>query len=289
METTKNCLLCKHEESSLFDKREMHGLEVNNRICKNCGFVYLSPRMTEEELDQFYKNEYRTLYHGQEAPTPADLNTQQQRADHLLSLVKNENQNITRHLDIGSSSGVLLKTIIKGFNCIGIGVEPGDSYRDYAESQGLKIYASLEQLKKDEKEKFDLISMSHVLEHMPDPIALLSELSGLLTEEGKLLVEVPNLYGHTSFEISHLSSFSPHTLAEIFKQAGYKDLKIKVHGTPRSKILPLYLTLLASPNNEAEKQEIIPERFVPAKRKLGMLNQKIMGRLFPKKAWLPKI
>ena len=133
METTKNCLLCKHEESSLFDKREMHGLEVNNRICKNCGFVYLSPRMTEEELDQFYKNEYRTLYHGQEAPTPADLNTQQQRADHLLSLVKNENQNITRHLDIGSSSGVLLKTIIKGFNCIGIGVEPGDSYRDYAE------------------------------------------------------------------------------------------------------------------------------------------------------------
>ena len=68
METVKNCLSCNQEETCLFDKREMHGLEINNRICKNCGLIYLSPRMTEEELDQFYKNEYRTLYHGQEEP-----------------------------------------------------------------------------------------------------------------------------------------------------------------------------------------------------------------------------
>ncbi len=289
MEIIKNCHLCKHTDSTLFDKREDHGIEINNRICKNCGFVYLSPRMTEEELDQFYKNEYRTLYHGQEEPTPADLNTQQLRADHLLSFVKMEKLDISRHLDIGSSSGVLLKTFIEGYDCEGIGVEPGDSYRAYAEKQGLKNFSSLEKIKKGENKKFDLISMSHVLEHMPDPIAFLSELAELLTEEGKVLVEVPNLYGHTSFEISHLSSFSPHTLAEIFKQAGYTDLKIKVHGTPRSTILPLYLTLIASPSKMLKKPEVLPERLVSIKRKLGMLNQKIMGRLFPKKAWLPKI
>lgn len=289
MEKIIHCLLCNSNEKSLFDKRNMLGQEISNQICKNCGFVYLSPRMTEEELDKFYKNQYRTLYHGQEAPTDADLNTQQQRADHLLSFARENQLKISRHLDIGSSAGILLKTFREGFDCAVVGVEPGDGYRMHNENQQLTIYPSLDALREKGEDKFDLISMSHVLEHIPDPTSFLSELCDLLTEDGVVLVEVPNLFGHTSFEISHLTSFSKHTLGEIFNQSGYDTIQLKVHGNPRSKILPLYLTILAKPQEGIKKRKVVPEKLVPIKRKIGMFNQKVMGRLFPSKAWLPKI
>ena len=82
-ETVKSCPLCGSDKSAHFDRRRVHEIEVVNRICEGCGFVYQSPRMTEAELNEFYAAEYRRVYQGDEGPSPADLNTQRARAASL--------------------------------------------------------------------------------------------------------------------------------------------------------------------------------------------------------------
>ncbi len=283
------CLLCGHSHSKPFDRTQFHNREVLNRICTNCGLVYQSPRMTEEELNEFYKAEYRKIYQGGEGPSQEDLNTQKARAESLNNFAQQHIDQISRHLDIGASAGALLGHFQNTFNNHSVGIEPGEAYRMHAQSQGLKVYNSLNDLQRNKEANFDLISMSHVLEHIPDPVDYLRNLrEEILTPDGWLLIEVPNLYAHVSFEIAHLLSFSPHTLEQTLEQAEFKVVKMIEHGWPRSQIIPLYLTVLARPSQKQKQTRVRPERMVSIKRKLGFLRKRILTRLMPKRAWIPK-
>lgn len=278
----KKCPLCAASASRVFDRQMFRGHEVTNRLCDNCGLVYQSPRMTAAELDEFYAREYRQVYQGGEGPTQKDLFLQNGRADSLLHFLAGENVTPSHHLDIGCSSGILLQRIRDHFGCDVVGVEPGDAYRAYAQQQGLQVYPDLDAL----EGHFDLISMAHVLEHIPDPVAYLSDLRmEHLSPSGWILVEVPNLYSHDSFEIAHTASFSAHTLRQVIQQAGFELVTLMRHGRPRSYLLPLYLTALAQPNGG--KVIISPERNVAMKRRLGMLWRRVIQRLFPQRAWVP--
>jgi len=298
--------LCGETGSRIFDQRSFRGFPVTNRICENCGFVFQSPRMTEVELQEFYAAEYRRLYQGSEGPAVKDLATQAQRARHLLDFLQ---RNTTRSdafnedslfLDIGSSSGKLLECFGQAFNCRVVGVEPGDAYRREAQSRGLDVYATLEGFEQSGQYPCSLVSLIHVLEHLPDPIPYLVHIrQKLLQPGGWLLLEVPNLYAHDCFEVAHLASFSSHTLAETLKQAGFEIVVLKKHGSPRSRLLPLYLTLLArpkpdlapsaqeSPASPAVQREISPEHNVQIKRRVGMFQRRALSRLFPSLAWIP--
>ena len=281
------CPLCGHPKNSLFDQRGFRGHDVTNRLCRNCGLVFQSPRMTATELDQFYEAEYRRTYQGDEGPSKKDLNTQRARAAALLAFMNGQVQKIGRHLDIGSSTGELLQAFQKAFGSQLVGVEPGESYRRHSQTQGLKIFLSLEDLKRSNVERFNLITMAHVLEHLPDPVTYLGNLrEEILTPDGWLLLEVPNLYAHDSFEVAHLFAFSAHTLREIVRQAGFEVVVLKRHGAPRSHILPLYLSLLARPASRKQPIPLRPERMVSLKRRLGMFRRRLLSRIFPQQAWL---
>lgn len=289
-ERVTQCLLCGHPHSKLFGRTQFHGHEALNRICTNCGLVYQSPRMTEEELNEFYKAGYRKMYQGGEGPSQEDLNTQKARAKSLNNFAQKHINQISRHLDIGASAGMLLLSFQNAFNNHSVGIEPGKAYREYAQSQGLKVYSSIDELNRNEEANFDLISMSHVLEHIPDPVEYLRSLrEEVLTSDGWLLIEVPNLYAHDSFEIAHLLSFSPHTLKQTLERSGFSVVEMKKHGWPRSQIIPLYLTALARPLQNQKPTKIRPERMVSIKRKLGMLQRRIVTRVNPKRAWIPKV
>ncbi len=282
----KKCPLCQSEKNFLLDQRQFRGDQVVNRLCENCGLVFQSPRMTPDELDDFYAREYRQVYQGEEGPTKKDLFVQNGRADSLLAILSKNKVNPKSYLDIGCSSGILLQRFRDHFACDVIGVEPGDAYRKYAQKQGITVYEDITDLSES---GFDLISMAHVLEHLPDPVAYLAELrKDYLTPSGWLLIEVPNLYSHDSFEIAHMTSFSEHTLRQILSKAGFQVVALKKHGHPRSKILPLYLTALVQPQDEGVKEyEVRPERNVALKRRLGMLWRRILQKLSPQNAWVP--
>jgi len=245
--------------------------------------------MSEDELRSFYQNEYRQVYQGSENPVQKDLSVQKKRSSFLIKALNEYGiENINRHLDIGSSSGILLERVVEEFQCQVVGIEPGKAYRSYAESRGLKVYATLEEVKQAKELPFDLISMVHVLEHLPDPVDYLNKLkSKWLISAGILLIEVPNLYAHDSFEVAHLTSFSQFTLEETLKKAGYAIKSLLKHGQPRSNLIPLYITLLATPiENSHEMYKVHRERGIRMKRRSGMAHRRIIERLFPKHAWL---
>jgi len=287
-ELVKNCPLCEEKGFHLFDRRQFRGFEVVNQICDNCGLVFQSPRMTEAELNGFYAREYRDLYQGAEGPTPKDLLIQNGRADSLIAFLNDQVIVPSRYLDTGCSAGILLKRFEKQYACNVTGVEPGDAYRNHVLKQGLKVYSSLDDLAQVHEGRFDLISMAHVLEHIPNPVEYLSDLrTRYLTPDGRLLIEVPNLYTHDSFEIAHSISFSSHTLQETLKKAGFEIVATKKHGQPRSELLTLYLTFLAQPSEDnISSYQVHPEQNVPLKRKLGMFWRHILERLIPHRTWI---
>ena len=165
-----------------------------------------------------------------------------------------------------------------------IGIEPAKVYRAYCEARGLAVVSDLESLSHG---RFDLITMAHVLEHLPGPVDYLREIrDNWLTEDGTLLVEVPNLYGHPSVEIPHLFCFSSGTLSYALARSGYEVTRMARHGSPRSKLIPLYLTAIAKPAKDVQTRKPGP-RLVRLKRSIGMAWNRTASRVAPGLAWLP--
>jgi len=284
--TVEQCPLCAGSQSSLFDQRTFRQQSVTNRLCTHCGMVFQSPRMADAELDAFYQAEYRQLYQGDAGPNANDLAIQRGRTQALVEFAHAVIKPGTRHLDIGCSSGLLLQGFAERYATTPVGIEPGDAYRSYAQSAGLCVYSSLEDLLTDQPERFGLISMAHVLEHIAEPVLYLRSLrEKLLAPDGWLLLEVPNLYAHDSFEVAHLLAFSPHTLTQTVQQAGFQIKHLRQTGAPRSRLIPLYIQLLAQPDLSFSKTMIKPEKQVRLKRRLGLLQRNLLTRLFPRQAW----
>jgi 2-polyprenyl-3-methyl-5-hydroxy-6-metoxy-1,4-benzoquinol methylase len=287
-EIVQNCPLCGSSRRKLFDQRDFRGKRVTNQLCLECGLVYQSPRMNEAESAEFYTSEYRLLYEVNEDATSRNLVNQHDRAVSLLAFSKPWIGSVTRHLDIGCSFGLLLERFQENYHCQSFGIEPGEAHRERARKSGLSVFTSLEELEIIESGPFDLISMAHVLEHLPDPVAYLFRLREVfLISDGFLLLEVPNLYAHDSFEIAHLISYCSHTLSQVLNKAGYRIIALEKHGRPRSKFLPLYITVMAQSISEKPLSwHVSPERSVFLKRQIGMFKRKLLERFFPNQAWI---
>lgn len=285
-----NCLLCESDRGKTFAQVDSFGYPLLYYQCENCGLIYQSLEESRAANPEFYRKTYRKIYQSDEKPGTKDLWVQEKRADHLVSIVQAQMDKFPgRVLDIGASTGTLLNKMRERFGSEVVGVEPGDAYRAFAEERGIEMSPSLDALIDSNVEKFDLISISHVLEHFVDPVGELIKIkTELLDGEGYLLVEVPNFYAHDSYELAHLTCFTPHTLRELLNQAGFTVMFMKKHGIPRSELLNLYLTLLAKASLEtAASYQVKKDNFVGAKRKLGLLYRRFMQKLFPHKAWLP--
>jgi 2-polyprenyl-3-methyl-5-hydroxy-6-metoxy-1,4-benzoquinol methylase len=258
--------------------------------CENCGLIYQSLEESQAANPEFYRKTYRKIYQSFEEPTDKDLWVQNKRAEHLVGLVHDHLSDFPKRvLDIGASAGILLHQMRQTFGCDVLGVEPGDAYRAYAQENGINMLDSLDALLASKDEKFDLISMSHVLEHLPDPVnELIKMRSELLNVAGHMLIEVPNFYAHDSYELAHLTCFTPHTLKEMLEQAGFKVIFMKKHGVPRSDLLNLYITVLAKSSSESGRSlQVKKDYLVGFKRKISMLYRRLMQKLFPHRAWLP--
>jgi SAM-dependent methyltransferase len=286
------CPLCGSESQSHHFFESVNGPDGGDvyRLCDRCGLVFQSPRMTERALSAFYKAEYRQTVQGEVGPTEKDLRIQSARARNLLKFSAPILTEIGRCLDIGSSSGILLKTFRDEYGCEGVGIEPGEAYANHCRTQGFKVVQDIEELDPVYAHSFDLVTMGHTLEHLPDPLDYLVKLrADWLAPHGHLLVEVPNLYGHHALERAHLIAFSKETLIETIRQAGYEIIRLKVHGFPRSRLIPLYITLLASSREHLVgiRELHSDSRWVKARRRVGMGWRRIVESVAPGWAWLP--
>jgi cyclopropane fatty-acyl-phospholipid synthase-like methyltransferase len=91
--------------------------------------------------------------------------------------------------------------------------------------------------------RFDMISLIHALEHMPDPVGYLREIRGRLNEGGMVLIEVPDL-DKSRFDIlvaDHCTHFRTTTLRNALCKAGFEVMHVEAG------VVSKELTLLARP------------------------------------------
>lgn len=103
-------------------------------------------------------------------------------------------------LDIGAGTGDFL-AVAGNDGWKTVGVEPSDKAKGIAKSKGVSFVENTAEL---ESHSFDVISMWHVLEHVPNLDEQIKELKRLLKPTGILIVAVPNF---KSFDAKHYGNF----------------------------------------------------------------------------------
>jgi SAM-dependent methyltransferase len=185
-------------------------------------------------------------------------------------LTKYAPDNKIRMLEMGAGLGYTLKTAKeKGWEVFGTEISPF-AVRYAKEKLGLEIFnGGLDEAKFPE-EFFDLIVMTHVLEHLTNPYKYLERVFSILKKSGSLYVVVPNIGSFKAWLKSekwphlapglHLYHFCPRTLKEIVKKAGFRVIHIE---TSQNIITAedLSKTKIASLSFLGEKLKKIKRRF----------------------------
>jgi 2-polyprenyl-3-methyl-5-hydroxy-6-metoxy-1,4-benzoquinol methylase len=162
--------------------------------CDSCGFLVTSPRPDADELGKYYlSDEY--VSHSKHATTLFDKLykltrhfTIQWKFNLVIKNIEAKNPGSIRLLDVGCGTGEFLKKCKEnGFKIAG--VEPSETARAYAVSL-LKdnIEPNLDSI----TGAFDVITLWHVLEHIPDLNAYIENLRNRLNKNGTMFIAVPN-------------------------------------------------------------------------------------------------
>jgi SAM-dependent methyltransferase len=137
-----------------------------------------------------------------------------------------------RILDIGAGVGDFL-SIAKNDGWQTIGIEPSDKAKNIAKKKGVSFVENLSEL---ESNSFDVITMWHVLEHVPDLENQIKELKRLIKPFGTIIIAVPNFksfdahyYGNfwAAYDVPiHLWHFSKTSIKKLFAKEKLELVKV---------------------------------------------------------------
>jgi 2-polyprenyl-3-methyl-5-hydroxy-6-metoxy-1,4-benzoquinol methylase len=217
--------------------------------CSSCGYIFDNPRPTLEELIKFYSRP------SQYDSWLGELKVRDRLWNRRLRLLRSTRKKGSL-LDVGAGIGQFL-SVARGTYEEVYGTEVStEAIRIAREKYHLELFdGTLENLEK-KGQRFDNISLFHVLEHVPDPKSLLRICHSLLSDGGILVIAVPNevtsfrawlkrqlvkaglrkpravgKFGLPRITLTeqtsevHLSHFTPPVLRRLLKSAGFSILK----------------------------------------------------------------
>ena len=200
--------------------------------CQACELLFTNPRPTASEASPYYKSE-NYISHS---------DTQRGIINRLYHVVRNftlkqktrwiekEKTGNLELLDIGCGNGHFLHACQKaGWKISGMELDPVTAAR--AETMlGIDIYSSIKNIPKSEK--FNLISLWHVLEHVYELEEYFMFFKSQIAKEGVLLLALPNSKSFDAHHFKeywaaydvprHVYHFEPSTIASLAKKHGFK-------------------------------------------------------------------
>ena len=207
-------------------------LLVNNEF----GYLETSPQPSSEKLPKYYKSEdyishtdtkrnlFEKLYHFIRGIS----------LKRKLKLINSFSSEDKKLLDVGCGTGDFLQ-IAQQNNWTVSGIEPNDDARQIANSKTNKSVYNIEKLLEFPKQGFDVITLWHVLEHLPNLDEQVSILKSLLKENGRLIIAVPNYKSYdakyyknfwAAFDVPrHLWHFSQESISTLFSKENMKVVK----------------------------------------------------------------
>jgi len=188
-----------------------------------------------QNLDKYYKSE-NYISHTDATTTFIDKIYQTVKKYSLwqkVRLVQKYSSSGKTLLDVGAGTGDFLLTA-KNKDWDVEGVEPNQDAKKRAHKKGIELYPSLGTLPDN---KYDVITLWHVLEHLPDLDDQINKLVALLNEKGTLVIAVPNFKSYdaqhyqnfwAAYDVPrHLWHFSKEAIEKLFSGHGMKVVKVR--------------------------------------------------------------
>jgi SAM-dependent methyltransferase len=225
-------LLCKHPNVNMRFFREIFAEKVV--ACRACGFVWTNPQAASEALEKYYSEDY--LLEGLNVPRSVEefLNEAYKEIwfskDRDLQLIL-EQKDHGRLLDIGCASGTLLWLASRqGFAVFG--VEVAHRSADFVKNiLGFEVFCGELKNAAFASSSFDVVTMFHSLEHVPDPRQVIREIHRILASDGVFIGVVPNFGGWSSQKFgpawiwlqpqNHYSHFTPESLGKLLEAENF--------------------------------------------------------------------
>jgi SAM-dependent methyltransferase len=194
-------------------------------ICMDCGHIQKQYERQEAALIESIYNNY-SLYdtsHGNEQVIFSQDSVPEPRSLSILKKCLPYLPETGRLLDFGSGNGAILRSAGKllpewSLNAFDIVNIYEGQIREIPHVEAF-IAGKMEDLP---DVKYDLITVWHVLEHLPDPERVISFLRDKLTDQGCLLLQVPDLmrFPFDLAVIDHCSHFTNERLTAFFDSTG---------------------------------------------------------------------
>lgn len=228
-----SCPVCNNESSKIHliarddDAFERNGIQQHKRDfkivrCTSCNFVYV-----KDTFDH-------SLLNHQDSMDTKKIKIPNPRRRHwlvygFLEKIKDKNPKI---LEIGCGFGELVNLCTKnGFNYTAI--EPSQHRSSVLQKEGLPVITeTVEEHLETSSDKYDVVIMDNVLEHVPEPKKIIDSLKGLMNKDAILIIIVPNLKDYRAFlipgwakkqwqPIAHVNYFTYGTLKKLLKDSGF--------------------------------------------------------------------
>lgn len=252
VESRPTCYLCGRAGELLYCdlKDNLFGVSGDWSFKKcsdtDCGLIWLDPIPTPDDIGKTYQNYYTHTRSNHARHTlsarlvllilrPISIGLLRMRSERKRYKAMFLDQMPTGDLlEVGCGSGKRLARMkALGWNVTGQEIDPVAA-QHLRENEGIDVHLGPLETLQGCEEKFDVVIMSHVIEHVPDPVALLTASYKRLKKGGLLVIATPNAasYGHQKFGASwrglepprHLHLFTCGTLTQVAKNAGFNRL-----------------------------------------------------------------
>ena len=223
-----SCSCCQQDNTKLL--LEKAGFKIVR--CNNCGFVYINPRVANDQLSEIYRHNY---FHNKQYGYTSYEQEKRLRVKNFERWLKDaapfiaQNKNI-RALDIGCAAGYCLD-VMKVKNWQPNGLELDQGLCQLLQSAGYNVQPQrLEQYQPGIK--YDVITLFDVIEHIPSVDAAFIKLHELIEDDGIIVMVTPD---HNSLQrkifrkrwfqykpVEHIQYFTKETLSVFAMRNGLK-------------------------------------------------------------------
>jgi len=240
MHTLSHCPVCNSEGlNDVFSCIDYTTTQESFQVqkCSQCSFTLTNPRPENDQLGKYYEsNDYISHTNSQKGLFNRVYQWIRNFAiKSKFSLVNQLNSNGII-MDYGCGTGEFLGYVQKQGRTV-IGVEPSDFARNQAVQNHQLEVLSVSDFSSFSGSKVSIISLWHVLEHVPNLHETLQKFHSILNEKGHLVIAVPNcssldaqIYGPlwAGYDVPrHLWHFTPTTIQQLVESEGFQLLKMK--------------------------------------------------------------
>lgn len=267
---TWSCSICKSTQYKKSKKYPATSELFQNRKllqCFVCGTKSIYPMVDEKKLDEYNKDYWSKVQSDAEISRARYKILAESRAIYLKDAF-DELDNF-RILDVGAGHGFIID-MIKKFspNVKASAVEIDTDMHKILEKKCEQVYTIWHELK---EQKFDLIILSHVLEHMSDPVKILGELKRNLKKGGYFFIEVPNNDDLHKISLeTHLFVYNEQAIKRLIQEVKMKTIDITILGQKIRKLqLPLTYRILEriTPKKLFQKYRVLRNRIIARRRR----------------------